>query len=204
MYCFFPSLLVSSFFQDLIGGILLGSAVICVFVPFIDHIDWFLQTNPFGVAIVFLLCFLLTLCYPNPVNKHGNNTKSDAVQIIASVTGCFIGTWMNYFNGMSYIVPRSELIIIAVPTLKEVVSAILRFIVGGMTLILIKAVVKSVSVKCISHVIGLEKPDSYNFTVKIWYRFITYMSLGVVITWTAPIFHQRFGLARPGFYGEVL
>ena len=176
--------------------------MISVFIPFINEIDWFLQTNPFGAAVLLLMCFLLTLCYPNPV--IGNNTKADAVQIIASVTGCLTGAWMNYFNGMSYVVDHSELFIVAIPTLKDIATAILRFIVGGLTLILIKAVVKSVSVKCISHVIGLEKPDSYNNTVKIWYKFITYMSLGIVITWTAPIFHGRFGLGRPGFYAEVL
>lgn len=187
---------------DIIGGCFYGFTMISIFIPIVDKLDWFFQTHLISPVVLFLTCLLLTVCYPNPV--MGNNTKGDAVQIIASVTGCLLGEWMNYFNEMSYIVERPELMVLAFPTLKDIATSILRFIVGGVALIFIKLVVKAVSVKGISHVIGLSKPDSNNHTVKIWYKFITYMSLGVIITWTAPILHGRFGLGRPGFYAEVL
>ena len=190
------------FVQDIVGGILYSFAVIFLFLPFINNIDWFLQSSPAAPIILVLICLLLTLCYPSPM--FGNNTKSDAVQIMASTVGCLLGCWANHFNDMSYVVERSELMAVAFPSLSDITTAILRFIVGGVTLVIIKTVVKAVSVKAISHVIGLDKPDSHNQTVKIWYKFITYMSLGVAISWTCPIFHGRMGLARPSYYAEAL
>lgn len=187
---------------DIIGGYIYGLVMVLVFIPCIDKVDWFVQTHPVAPVILFLMCLVLTVCYPNPT--MGNNTKGDAVQIISSCTGFLLGQWTNYFNGMSYVVERTDLLILAIPTLKDIVTAILRFIVGGIVLVFIKTVVKAVSIKGVSYIIGLSKPDGYNHTVKIWYKFITYMSLGVIMTWTAPILHGRFGLGRPEFYTEVL
>ena len=192
-------------FQDLLAGVSLTASVFVCLVPIIHQLDWFLQTSPLSPVLVLLSGLMFsTVWYPAPVK--GNTSHKDSVQIVAAFTGFLLGTWCNYFNGMSSAIvrPEGELYRMTDPTLKFFASAVIRFMIGGITLLLVKIVVKIVSIKGMSYVLGLEKPDRHNPTVKIGYTLVTYTTLGVIITWTVPILHAKFGLARPGYYAEVL
>lgn len=180
------------------------SFTVAVFIlPFIEEIDFFIQTSPASPPVLFLLCLAFsTILYPAP--EIGNNTRGDAVKIIATVTGCLLGMWGNYFNGMSTIVPPEGLFVIAIPSLKNVACAILRFMIGVFTIILVKTVVQTITLKGVIAFFGLRKTDKQLPKVQVPYRFITYMTLGVIISWTVPILHSKFGLQRAAFYQEVL
>lgn len=180
------------------------SLVVAAFVlPFTKEIDWFIQTNPASPVLIFLLCLAFsTILYPAP--EIGNNTRPDCVKVIATVTGCLLGIWGNYFYGMSQAVPVEGLYEIYMPSLKIVACAILRFMIGVLTVALVKTVVQTVSVKFLSYICGLEKADRHHPKIQVPYRFITYMALGIIISWTVPILHHKFGLGRPNYYVEVL
>lgn len=182
---------------------MISFTVAAVLLPFIGKIDWFIQTSPFSPPVLFLICMAFsTILYPAP--EIGNNTRGDAVKIIATVTGCLLGQWGNYFNGMAVAVPPEGLYAVAVPSLKGAACAVLRFMIGVITIILVKTVVQTITLKGVIAFFGLRKTDKQLPKVQVPYRFITYMTLGVIISWTVPILHSKFGLGRAAVYQEVL
>ena len=100
--------------------------------------------------------------------------------------------------------PPEDLYPLVMPSLKCIASAVLRFMIGVLTLILVKTVVQSVTLKGVLAFFRLRKTDKMLPKVQVPYRFITYMTLGVIISWTVPILHTKFGLARAGIYSEVV
>ncbi|KAL4222101.1 Sphingosine-1-phosphate phosphatase 1 [Mactra antiquata] len=188
---------------DVIVGVLISLVVAAFVLPFTTQIDWFIQTNPAFPVIIILMCMAFsTVLYPAP--EIGNNTRPDCVKVIATTTGCLLGIWGNYFNGMSQAVPVEGLYDIYIPSIKTVACAILRFMIGVLTVALVKTVVQTVTVKFLSYIYGLEKADRHHPKIQVPYRFITYMALGIIISWTVPILHHKFGLGRPNYYLEVL
>lgn len=187
---------------DVVVGVLISLVVAGFILPFKNEIDWFVQTNPVSPVIMFLLCLAFsTVLYPAP--EIGNQTRPDCVKVIACMTGCLMGQWGNYFNELSQAVPH-ELFELYIPSLKIIVCAILRFIIGVITVALVKTVVQTFSVKVLSYVLGLEKADRHHPKIQVAYRFITYMTTGIIISWTVPIIQTKFGLGRPSYYSEVL
>ncbi|XP_045168515.2 sphingosine-1-phosphate phosphatase 2-like [Mercenaria mercenaria] len=188
---------------DVIVGCLISVVVFGTVVPFKDEIDWFIQTNPASPVLMFLLCVAFsTVLYPAP--EIGNQTRPDCVKVIAALTGCLMGQWGNYFNGMSQAIPPDGLFEVYLPSLKTIACAILRFMIGVLTVALVKTVVQTFSVKFLSYMFGLEKADRHHPKIQIPYRFVTYMAVGIIISWTVPILHNKFGLGRPHYYMEVL
>ncbi|KAH3718638.1 sphingosine-1-phosphate phosphatase 2-like [Dreissena polymorpha] len=188
---------------DVIAGCLISVTVATVILPFREEIDWFIQTSPASPIVLVSLCIALsTILYPAP--EIGNNTRPDAVKIIACSCGCLLGQWGNYFNGMAVVVPPEGLFIVVIPSLKAVACAILRFMIGVMVLILVKTVVQAVTLKGVIAFFRLRKTDKHLPKVQVPYRFITYLTLGIIISWTVPILHTKFGLGRPAVYMEVI
>ena len=187
----------------MIAGCMISFTAAAILLPFIKEIDWFIQTSPASPPVLVLLTIAFsTILYPAP--EIGNNTRGDAVKIIATVTGCLLGQWGNYFNGMAVAVPPEAMFTIAMPSLKVAACAILRFMIGVITIILVKTVVQTITLKGVIAFFGLRKADKQLPKVQVPYRFITYMTLGVIISWTVPILHSKFGLGRPSVYQEVL
>lgn len=184
-------------------GCLISLVVSSFVIPFKEEIDWFIQTSPASPVLLFLLCLAFsTVLYPAP--EIGNQTRPDCVKVIASLTGCLMGQWCNYFNGMSQAVPLDDLLEVDIPSLKIIACGVLRFMIGVITVALVKTVVQTFSVKFLSYLFGLEKADRHHPRIQIAYRFITYMAVGIIISWTVPILHNKFGLGRPHYYLEVL
>lgn len=188
---------------DLFGGILCSCLMAGLILPFINEIDWFIQTSPLAPVVLLVMCVgFSTVFYPAP--EIGNNTRGDCIQVLSATTGCLLGNWFNYFNGMSVAIEPEGLYPISAPSLKFFMTAILRFMIGVITLALVKTVVTVVSVKGVSYVFGLTKPDRHHPRVVIYYKLITYTALGIIIMFTVPILHTKFGLGRAGFYTEIL
>lgn len=191
------------YFQDVLVGCLISFIVAGFVLPFKNEIDWFIQTSPTSPVLMFLLCLAFsTVLYPAP--EIGNQTRPDCVKVIAALTGCLMGQWGNYFNGMSQAIPPEGLFEVYLPSLKTIACAILRFMIGVITVALVKTVVQTISVKFLSYIFGLEKADRHHPKIQVPYRFITYMAVGIIISWTVPILHNKFGLGRPFYYMEVL
>ncbi|KAL3831673.1 hypothetical protein ACJMK2_023396 [Sinanodonta woodiana] len=170
---------------------------------FMEDIDIFLQTHPLGAFVATSTALALcTICYPKIVK--GTTGKGDAVQIVSSVAGICLGSWLNFQYGFTHIVQKEELLPLVAPNLKLVATSILRFFIGVIVIALIRTVVKSFSIKLSSYCLGLEKPDKKDPRVETAYKFLTYYCIGVVVICTIPMVHGVIGLGRPNFSSEVL
>ena len=188
--------------QDLLVGTLSALLIFFTFIRYIKDYDLYLQTQPFAAIVLLVTALALcTVCYPSDCKF---TSKGDAVQIVSAVAGCNIGCWVGVQMGWMAEPEVLSPYVMSAPTLAWVGMATLRFVTGLAIVLSIYLVLKWSTIRFFSYLQGLEVPDKTNITVCTNYKFVTYGTVGFVISIVVPMIHQYFGIHRPAVFTEVL
>ncbi|XP_046568395.1 sphingosine-1-phosphate phosphatase 2-like [Haliotis rubra] len=186
---------------DVLVGFVYSMAIIIIATPYFKEFDTFQQTHPSAPVVLFITGLALcTVCYPS---KDQHSAKGDAVGTVAVTVGLSFGLWLNHHLGLTSPPEVTYPYAIASPTVKWLALSIIRMFSGAFVLALVREVVTTVSIKALSYLFRLEKPDKRHPTVQTAYKFISYFAIGVCTMWAVPYVHTIMGICRSQFYYEV-
>ena len=175
-------------------------------IPYLSDLDLYQQTNPASPLASFVISLAMcTILYPDC--KHGINsysTKGDTVQIVSILAGVSFGAWVNFYFGFTTMVEHELPFPVIIPTLKTVALSVVRFFVGGITIILLMAILKKPTINLFSKYYGLSEPNKKHPGVETGYKYVVYYTVGVAISFLVPFIHCMFGLDRASFFSEVI
>lgn len=128
--------------------------------------------------------------------------------------GAQIGFWSNYRLGIVRGPPLPPPYPILWPKYPDQYGhTLLRMIVGGVTFMAIRAVVKPISYFVACYIMNedmktLQKQpfdikNKHKIYAELTYKFVTYVAVGFNVLFIAPIVFQVIGIERSTFYTEV-
>jgi len=85
-------------------------------------------------------------------------------------------------------------------------KAIVRSVIGGVLGGLAKSLTKPLWIRLSCRLVGIDHrwyENSRNLFVELFYKFWSYLSLGVSVTFLAPLLFQIIGCERSSFYNEL-
>ncbi|KAK7493173.1 hypothetical protein BaRGS_00015510, partial [Batillaria attramentaria] len=181
---------------DIVCGILYALAIYAAFSPLTARYDHYQQTHPLAPLVLMATSLALcTICYPS---RDKNSAQGDAVQITSVLVGVGVGAWLNYQLGLSVETPVPTGLPIHMPTLHWLGVSVLQFVFGVVVVFALKTVVKFASVRFFSAFFGLDRVDAQHPNVMIGYKYTTYLTLGLIISFLNPLL-----FTPPGDAGSV-
>lgn len=183
-------------------GIVYALGIYAGFSTLMSRYDHYQQTHTLAPLVLMATSLALcTICYPS---SDKNSAKGDAVQITSVLVGVGVGAWINYQLGLSTEVPLSSLIPVSLPSFRWIIISLLQFVIGVALIFVLKIIVKYVSLRCFSIYFGLDRVDPQHPGVMVGYKYTTYMTLGLAISFLIPLIYKLIGIGRPGYYLEVV
>lgn len=188
---------------DIVAGILLGVVLLVVLVPLTDAVDSFLLTHPASPGILMTTAVTLMLMYPG--SKY-SSAKEDTAIIMGSTFGLMFGSWMCYQMGSIRGPPLEPPYAIIWPSLEMWGLSLLRTVIGLVTVIATRAVMKPVSSRIMrsllqSHKGSNSKDDEASITIGS--KLMCYALMGIDVICFAPALFRLLNIERPTFHTEV-
>nr|KAG5704054.1 hypothetical protein BaRGS_017558 [Batillaria attramentaria] len=157
------------------------------------------QTHPLA-PLVLMATFPRSLHHLLPIQGQ-NSAQGDAVQITSVLVGVGVGAWLNYQLGLSVETPVPTGLPIHMPTLHWLgVSVGYSFGMRVVVVFALKTVVKFASVRFFSAFFGLDRVDAQHPNVMIGYKYTTYLTLGLIISFLNPLLFTLVGIGRASYY----
>ena len=132
---------------------------------------------------------------------------------MGSYLGIQIGYWFNYQAGIIHPSPGQPPYPILWPTWEVYGHTLLRMVVGGVTTVAVRAVVKPLVYYLACSAMGVDtkttkaqKPDIKNkpkIVAELCYKFLTYMSVGINVVVVAPILFKAMSIERLTYFTEL-
>uniref|UniRef100_H2Y802 Phosphatidic acid phosphatase type 2/haloperoxidase domain-containing protein n=1 Tax=Ciona savignyi TaxID=51511 RepID=H2Y802_CIOSA len=173
-------------YLDVIGGVALTAAYLTIGWPFMELVDEYTLTTKFAPWIIIMSHFLLGVIYPN--TDRYSTSRGDTIIILGVGAGCHCASWWHYQYGF-YFEPTASLPYqLSLPTFDMLCMSIMRAVLGCLLTILIRFLMKFVSLYIVCHAVGVSKDDpgarqrkdvevAYKFTT---YTGVTFFALGIV------------------------
>jgi len=208
--CFFCILISSSrlYFgmhslADIVAGIILGVVMLAVLVPFSDAIDSFLLTHSASPGILITTAVTLMLIYPG---SKFSSAREDTAIIVGSSFGLMIGSWMCYQMGSIRGPPMEPPYAIMWPSLNMWGLCLLRTIIGLITIVVTRVVMKPVSTTIMKSLLQPNKDIKSNGDegfVIIAAKLLCYAFIGIDIIFFAPALFRLLNIERLTFHTEI-
>jgi len=208
--CFFCILISSSrlYFgmhslADIVAGIILGVVMLAVLVPFSDAIDSFLLTHSASPGILITTAVTLMLIYPG---SKFSSAREDTAIIVGSSFGLMIGSWMCYQMGSIRGPPMEPPYAIMWPSLNMWGLCLLRTIIGLITIVVTRVVMKPVSTTIMKSLLQPNKDIKSNGDegfVIIAAKLLCYAFMGIDIIFFAPALFRLLNIERLTFHTEI-
>ncbi|XP_053553257.1 sphingosine-1-phosphate phosphatase 1 [Bombina bombina] len=182
---------------DVIAGVLYAILILIVFHPALDVIDTFNLTYKYSPLIIISLhlamgIFSFTL-------DTWSTSRGDTAQILGSGAGIACGSHVNYMLGLLSDTPPEALPFTTPPiTVTLLGKAMLRFLIGVVVLLLIRAAMKKICIPLACKVFGIPCDDlrkaRQRMEVELPYRYITYGVVGFGAMFIVPFLFTWIGL----------
>ncbi|KAM9317382.1 sphingosine-1-phosphate phosphatase 2 [Gastrophryne carolinensis] len=172
---------------DVICGVVIALLFLALTFPVWDLLDHQLLTNSISPVVAVITGYLLSYNYPNL--DHYSTTRADTTVILGVGAGTCVGVWLNHQFGLTYI--PSGTLPLAIPpfTFGMLSKHVLRFGLGVVLLVIIRFIAKTLSLKVLGSYYGVSTQDQLvrqRLEIEVPYKFVTYISIGVVATATVP------------------
>jgi len=189
---------------DVLAGIILGLVLLTILHPLTDAMDSFILTHP--ASPVILATAAVTLMHFYPRTKF-SSAREDTAIILGGTLGLLFGSWMCYQLGSIRGPPMEPPYEILWPSFEMLGRSILRTIIGLITVVLTRAVMKPTATVIMKSLVQLVKGNtSYvkmGDVVTIGSKMICYTFVGFEVICVAPALFHLLNIERPTFYTEV-
>ncbi|XP_053331124.1 sphingosine-1-phosphate phosphatase 1 [Spea bombifrons] len=182
---------------DVIAGFLYAILILIVFHPALEIIDTFNLTYKYAPLIIISLhlamgVFSFTL-------DTWSTSRGDTAQILGSGAGIACGSHVNYMLGLMVEPPPDALPFSPAPiTVALLGKAALRFLIGVIILLLLRAAMKKISIPLACKVFGIPCDDvrkaRQRMEVELPYRYMTYGMVGFGAMFIVPYLFTWIGL----------
>ncbi|XP_063295017.1 sphingosine-1-phosphate phosphatase 1 [Pelobates fuscus] len=182
---------------DVIAGFLYAILIIIVFHPLFEIIDTFNITYkyaPFAIIGLHLAMGIFSFTLDT-----WSTSRGDTAQILGSGAGIACGSHVNYMLGLM-LEPSPDLLPLIPPPITVTLfgKALLRFLIGVVVLLVIRAAMKKISIPLACKVFGIPCHDirkaRQRMEVELPYRYITYGSVGFGAMFVVPYLFTWIGL----------
>ncbi|KAM6913215.1 sphingosine-1-phosphate phosphatase 1 [Xenentodon cancila] len=175
---------------DIIAGVLYSVLILLFFLPALDLIDTFNLSYRYAPLIIISLhlglgLFSFTL-------DTWSTSRGDTAQILGSGAGVALASHVNYHFGLMPD-PTPDQLPLTMPdfTAGLVGTAVLRFILGVLVLMAMRALMKAVTIPVVCWVLGVAGDDvrkaRQHMEVELPYRYIVYGTVGFSVLFLVPL-----------------
>ncbi|KAM8921149.1 sphingosine-1-phosphate phosphatase 1 isoform 2-T2 [Pelodytes ibericus] len=182
---------------DVIAGFLYAILILIVFHPVLEVVDTFNLTYKYAPLIIISLhlamgIFSFTL-------DTWSTSRGDTAQILGSGAGIACGSHVNYMLGLM-LEPSPDVLPFIPPSITVTLlgKAILKFLIGVVVLLLLRAAMKKISIPLACKVFGIPCDDvrkaRQQMEVELPYRYITYGTVGFGAMFIVPYLFTWIGL----------
>jgi len=188
---------------DIFVGLLLASLLLPVLVTISWYMDTFLVVSPLGPLITLPLSLLGIYLYPSP--GRWTPARGETTACLGCFVGAQLGFWICYQVGLLGFGGAGGPIAFVLDQW-TVGKAIVRSVIGGVLGGLAKSLTKPLWIRLSCRLVGIDHrwyENSRNLFVELFYKFWSYLSLGVSVTFLAPLLFQIIGCERSSFYNEL-
>ncbi|KAB7507042.1 Sphingosine-1-phosphate phosphatase 2, partial [Armadillidium nasatum] len=198
-YMVYPCVCFKNLFRNafcFVGGLVLIAGLLSVLLPVIVALDRFMLTHPFSPLLSITLTIAMVVCYPT--SDRWTSARGDTTVMVGVGCGCLVGYWMNYQIGMIYEPEVQPPFSIIWPTTKMVgLKPIFKPLSINTICVLLQVDPKTYQT-CPSKI-----PEKQRVIIELFYKFVTYMTIGFAIVCTCPILFKLLSIERLTFYTEM-
>ncbi|XP_074092079.1 sphingosine-1-phosphate phosphatase 1 [Macrotis lagotis] len=183
---------------DIIAGFLYAIFISAVFYPYVELIDNFNQTYKYSPLIIISLHLALGIF--SFTLDTWSTSRGDTAQILGSGAGIACGSHIAYRIGLMSDLPLDTLPLpIPSITVTRFGKVILRILIGMVFLLLIRIVMKKITIPLACKMFGVKSDDIRQarqcMEIELTYRYITYGMVGLSITFLVPWLFFFIGLS---------
>lgn len=189
---------------DVLAGLLLASGLMAVLVPLIDVVDYWHLRSVYSPLVTTIVILVISIFYPK--RDSWSPARGDTSVITGAGAGILLGCWLNYQLG---IVRGPELeppFPIMWPGNDVAGLALLRAMIGILLLLGSRLIGKLVGLNGLCYIRGLDASDATTLkrvSVEVPQKLITYVTLGMTITFLSPCVFRHLGIERATMFTEV-
>ncbi|XP_051833764.1 sphingosine-1-phosphate phosphatase 1 [Antechinus flavipes] len=183
---------------DIIAGFLYAIFILAVFYPYVELIDNFNQTYKYSPLIIISLHLALGIF--SFTLDTWSTSRGDTAQILGSGAGIACGSHAAYCIGLMSDPPLDTLpLTVPFITVTRFGKVILRILIGMVFLLLIRIVMKKITIPLACKIFGIKSDDIRKarqcMEIELTYRYITYGMVGFSITFLVPCLFFFIGLS---------
>lgn len=189
---------------DIIGGLILVSVLMLVALPLADIVDHFQLTNPYSPLVTLSILILLAVFYPK--SDRWTPARGDTAIMLGTGGGISIGSWMNYQFGIIRGTGLPPPFPIMWPDYSVVGLALLRASIGILCVVATRAFFKSITYAIVCYIVKLNPNDiktKQRVAVEVPHKFITYVCIGIGVTYLCPFVFRLLCIERITMFTEV-
>ncbi|KAK7882758.1 hypothetical protein WMY93_028932 [Mugilogobius chulae] len=166
---------------DVVSGVFISSCILFFTFPFWDTFDHYQLTSPVSPLLAIGLPLLLSYTYPDL--QHYSPTRGDTTTILGVCAGCSVGYWANVQLGETF--EPKEPLPVPIPeiTTASFTFGTVRFVLGVMTLVGIRQVMRTVSLNVLYWFYKIPKSDvnaRRRKEIEVPSKFVTYTTMGII------------------------
>ncbi|XP_023227373.1 sphingosine-1-phosphate phosphatase 1-like [Centruroides sculpturatus] len=194
----------TSILKDIIGGLVLVSLLMIIVVPLVDYIDHFQLTCVYSPLVILSASVAMAILYPK--SDRRSPARGDTTIILGTGAGIYLGAWLNFQLGIIRgpgLPPPYQIIW---PDYTLVGLALLRASIGILCVVASRAFFKSLSYAIVCYILRLDPnalETKQKTVVEMSYKFITYTTIGIMITYISPIVFRFLNIERITMFTEV-
>ena len=189
---------------DIIAGLFLASLMMVILVPLVDIAsDWQL-TSVYSPIVTIVVILAMSIFYPK--SDRWSPARGDTSVITGAGAGILMGSWLNFQLGIIQGPPLEPPFPILWTGYEVALLATLRAVIGIVCVLGSRLIGKLVGLKFLCWLRGLDTKDPFvrkRVSVEVPYKLITYVLLGITITFFSPCVFRKLDIERPTMFTEV-
>lgn len=175
-----------------------------VLVPVVDLMDHWHLTSPFSPLVTLPVIIAMAKFYPK--SDRWSPARGDTCVIMGAGAGILLGSWLNYQLGIITGPGLEPPFPIIWPEFNVLGLALLRAVIGIICILSARAAGKIVVFSIVCYLRNLDPRDPktrIRASVEVPYKLITYIGMGLTITFLSPVVFRFLHIERPTMYTEV-
>ena len=186
------------------AGIAFSSLLLPIWISIMDPLDHFIMTHPAAPYLSILVPLAMCLSYPKL--EQWSTARGDTSLVIGVGAGVAVSQWINYQYGLMSLQTISPPYAMPAFTLELAYDHAKRMVVGGLLALLTRAVMKTITYKASCSYWNLDPKDpttKQHLCIELPVKFITYVTLSLVVVVLTPILFKWMEIGRTSFYFEL-
>lgn len=186
------------------AGLILAALLMIILVPLVDAMDQFHLKSPYSPFITIPVIIAMAKFYPK--SDRWSPARGDTCVIMGAGAGILLGSWLNYQLGIITGPGLPPPFPIVWPGHQVFGLALLRAAIGILCLLASRGLGKLVvfSIVCYVRKLDPRDPQTRNrAAVEVPYKLITYLGMGITITFLSPLVFRMLNIERETMYTEV-